>query len=262
MRTNKLRELMSGPGPLVGVSVEQATEELVEFYGILGFKWIFIDAEHDGVSVRDCRSLARAADAVGMGSVVRVPENRAEVILGYADTGVSGIMAPHVRSAEEARALVAALRYPPLGKRGVASASRAANFGLTQSAKQYFLATDTHPVAFALMEDAEAYDAAEEIVAVEGLEVYCLGTGDLAASLGRPGEKDHPEVVQRVAKLAEAAARHGKLLEASVPDAAGLRDAAAVGAKFIFTSNIALLASAGRAFLRAAAEAFGQGRTL
>ena len=218
MRANALRKLLSQGRPAIGVMADLAAPRVVEFYGIMGFDWVLIDAEHDGASVDACYDFVRAADAVGIASVVRLPVNRPEVVLSYAETGVSGIMAPHVRSAADAEAFVSAMRFPPRGTRGIAGVTRASNYGLTSDPKSYFLSPESQPVAFALLEDAEAYepDELERIAAVDGVDVICLGTGDLAASLGLTGEKDHPEVVRRAEMAVAAARRHGKVIEMSV----------------------------------------------
>jgi 2-keto-3-deoxy-L-rhamnonate aldolase RhmA len=259
MRINALRALFGRTRPAIGVMADLASERVVEFYGIMGYDWVLIDAEHDGVGVDTCYSFVRAADAVGIASVVRVPANRADIILSYAETGVSGIMVPHVRSAADAEAFVSALRYPPRGTRGIAGVTRASNYGLTSDPKSYFLDRDSGPVGFALLEDAEAYepDELDRIAAVDGVDVICLGTGDLAASLGFPGEKDHPEVVRRAELAVAAAKRHGKRIEMSVGavDPAGLETAARYGAGLVFTSNAGLMTSAGRQFLKAARAA-------
>lgn len=264
MRPNALRKSLDGNRTVIGVMADLASPRMIEFYGHMGFDWVLFDAEHDGVGVESCYQLAMAADAAGIASVVRVPVNRPEVIMAYAETGVAGIMVPHVRSAEDAEAFVAAMRYPPAGQRGIASITRASNYGLTQTPKEYFLSREAQPVGFALLEDAEAYepDELERIAAVDGVDVICLGTGDLAASLGAPGEKDHPGVLKRIELAVAVAKRHGKLVEVSVgaADPAGLAKAAEMGARLVFTSNTGLLTVAGRQFLAAARQALGGAR--
>ncbi len=259
MRKNRLREQLSTGRTLFGVLADLATPRLIEFYGLAGFDWVLIDAEHDGLSIESCYACVMAADAVGISSIIRVPENRPETILGYADSGVSGIIAPHVRSLADARELVSALRFPPRGHRGVAGSSRAANYGLTQTPRDYFHAADTHPVICALLEDKEAYEDVDAIVGLDGIDVVCLGTGDLSASLGFPGEKGRPEVGERVRKAVEATKRHGKVLNAAAGDPAGLKDAAALGVQMVMASNTGLLGGACRNYLQAARSAFPEG---
>ena len=256
MRKNRLRELIAANELLLGVMIDFPSPRFVEFVGWMGFNWVLIDGEHDGVSAATCADLVMACDAVGIASVVRVPVNQPELILAYADTGVSGVIAPHVRSAEEAKRLVGALRYPPHGTRGAASGSRAANYGFTQTAKAYFQTVE-HTVAMALMEDPEGYDDIEAIAAVPGLEVLCLGTGDLSVSLGIPGDKLHPEITGRVEKARVAAGRHGQVLNAAVGDKASLEWAKSIGSRMLLTSGAGIAAAGGRAFLDLARSVYG-----
>ncbi|WP_033295488.1 HpcH/HpaI aldolase family protein [Amycolatopsis jejuensis] len=254
MRTNRLRALLAEDRPLFGAFMNFATPRQVEFVGHLGFDWVLLDAEHDGLTVDQAYQLVSAADAVGLGTVVRASANRPEVLLGFAETGANCIIAPHVTDRQAAEDLVAALAYPPVGRRGLGAGSRAANYGLTQTPAEYFAATDTHTMPAALLEDVSAYDDLDEILAVPGLEVCCLGAGDLSGSLGVPGQFDHPEVVRRVTDAAARISAAGKVISTSVGDGAAARASAAMGARLIAVSNTGLLGKAGREFLAQARE--------
>jgi 2-keto-3-deoxy-L-rhamnonate aldolase RhmA len=248
-RTNLLREKLAGGGPLFGVFLSFPSPRLVEFSGLVGFDFVLIDGEHEGIGAETCYQLATAADAVGMASIVRAPINRPDVLLGYADSGVNGIIAPHVDSRAAAEALVSALAFPPIGTRGAAASSRAANYGLTQTPGEYFADTGNHPIPLALLEDVAAFDAFDEIVSVPGLDHFCLGSGDLAASLGHPGQMSHPEVVARVAPAMKKLVAAGKTVSVSAGSGADARTAAANGARLIVVSNASLLGGAARSFL-------------
>lgn len=251
MRENRLRALLAQDRPLFGVLMNFPTPQEVEFLGHLGFDWVLLDAEHDGLSPREAYPLVMAADHVGMASVVRVASVTSDSVLPFAETGVSGIIAPHVRTAQEARNLVATLAYPPLGNRGAGSA-RAANYGLTQQPTEYFADTGNHTVPIALLEDKIAYEQLDELVAVDGLDIFCLGTGDLAGSLGIPGRSSDPQVQALATAAAERILAAGKVVGSGVANGAGARASAASGARFIQVSNTGLLAAAGREFLTAA----------
>jgi len=254
MRTNILRERLAAEGPLFGVFLSFPSPRLVEFCGLVGFDFVLIDGEHEGIGVETCYQLATAADAVGVASIVRAPINRPDVLLGYADCGVHGIIAPHVDSRASAEALVSALAFPPTGTRGAAGSSRAANYGLTQTAREYFSDTGNHPIPLALLEDVAAFDAFDEIVSVPGLDHFCLGSGDLAASLGYPGQPSHPDVVSRVEPALKKLVDAGKTVSVSAGSGEDARAAAASGARLIVVSNASLLGGAARRFLAEARE--------
>lgn len=256
MRENRLRKILNERRVTVGAFMDFPSPDIVEFAAWTGFEWIFMDAEHVGVSVETCYNLVRAADAAGIASIVRVPDIRAETILAYSDTGVSGITGPHIRTVADAQAFVSALRYGPRGIRGASAGSRAANFGITQSPSEYFAAVDTHPVAMGLLEDIEAYDGdLEAIVAVEGLDVLCLGKMDLSISAGVPGDLTHPEVQTRVRKAAEVTHRRGKILNEAVGDMASVERALGLGTHMLMASVQGLLGQAATSFLGSVREA-------
>jgi 4-hydroxy-2-oxoheptanedioate aldolase len=248
VRVNRLKECLGVDGPILGAFVDMPEPRLVEFYGLIGFDWVLLDAEHAGLSAETCYGLVRAADAVGVASVIRVPANRPEVVLAYAETGAHGIIAPHIDSREAAEALVAALAYPPRGTRGAAASSRAANYGLTQTAETYF-GSDGHAVPIALLEDVGALAVVEEIAGVPGLDVFCIGPGDLAASFGAPGQSRHPEVVEMVGEATEKLLGLGKVVGTSASTLDGARDALASGCRFLVVNPLSLLVPTLREFL-------------
>ena len=260
MRENKLRSLIRQDELLLGMFLDFPSGDIIEFSAWMGFNWVLIDAEHVGVNVESCYNLVRAADAVGIASVIRVPDIRPETVLAFADTGVSGIIGPHIRSLKDAETLVSGLRYGPLGVRGASAGSRAANYGFTQSPSEYFAAVDTHPVAMALLEDVEAYDdALEDIAALPGIEVLCLGKMDLSISAGVPGQLGHAAVQDRVKKAAAAARKHGKMLNEAVQDAASIAQAEATGTRMLVGSAQGLLGIGGKTFIDTSRAAFAKG---
>lgn len=217
--------------------------DIVEFAGHLGFEWVFIDAEHGPIGPRECTELIRACNVVGLVPIVRVPENNQATILGYLETGAMGIIAPHVNTAADAQALVDAVRYSPMGKRGAGSGTRAANFGVTQTASEYFRRANEVTIVSALVEEEAGVRNLDEILAVEGVDVVGIGAGDLAMSMGNPD-------VRKMVDDAEARiAASGKVLDAVVRDAAGARQAVARGARLVAVGIPALLGSAGQSFL-------------
>lgn len=249
MRVNRLKELIKADdSPLFGAFLNFPTAREVEFIGYLGFDWVLLDAEHDGLNVEQTYQLIIAADNVGLGTVVRIPANTADVVLAYAETGANCLIAPHVMSADAARDLVASITFPPKGRRGLGAGSRAANYGLTQTGKEYF-AADSHAMPSALLEDVDAYDNIDEILAVEGLDILCLGTGDLSGSLGIPGEAGHPSVVERAQMATEKILAAGKIISSAAGDGASARKLAEQGHRLIQCTNTGLLGRAAREYL-------------
>jgi 2-keto-3-deoxy-L-rhamnonate aldolase RhmA len=231
-----------------GILLPWSSPDVVEFCGHLGFEWVFIDAEHSPIGLPECTELVRACNVVGLVPVVRVPENNQATILGYLETGAMGIIAPHINTAADAQALVDAVRYSPLGKRGAGSGTRAANFGVTQTAPEYFQRANEVTMVSALVEEEEGVRNLDEILAVEGVDAVGIGAGDLAMSMGLPGQADHPDVQKLVDDAEARILASGKVLDAVVRDAAGARLAVARGAQMVAVSVAALLGSAGQGY--------------
>jgi len=246
MRPNRLRERIDKGGVLVGVAPPFVTPEVVEFFGLLGLDWIFLDGEHGPIGVESCYSLVRAADAVGLATVVRVPANEPWLILSYAESGADAILVPHVTDAAAAERLVHATRYSPAGNRGAMSGSRAANYGLTQTSVDYFAAADRHVLPMAMIEDVKAIDNLDEIAAVPGLDTFLIGPGDLAMSMGFPGGFDNPNVRDEVLRAATILVRAGKAVATVVADTDSAARAIEAGVRLITISAGALIARATR----------------
>jgi 2-keto-3-deoxy-L-rhamnonate aldolase RhmA len=241
MRANRARRLLELDRPIYCVTVEFPEPRLVEYVGLLGFDMVHIDGEHHGVSVETCYHLVRAADAVGMASMVRVPVNRPEVLMEYAETGVDVITAPHVRSRADAESLVEALNFPPRGIRGLSAYSRAANYGATQHPIDYYDAVAERTMPMALLEDVEAYDTIDDLATVDGLELYALGLSDLSGSLSIPGQTADPRVRARRDHALQVLRRQGKVVAIAADGVEALAGLRADGAGIIMSSARAIL---------------------
>lgn len=181
----------------------------VEAAGHAGFDFVVIDTEHgpgDGVELENH---LRAADAVGVPALVRTSSAAPGEILAALDTGAAGVVVPHVLDAAAARAVVEAAHYPPTGRRGVATSTRAGRYGAVSLHEQLGAAAERTCVVVQI-EDAGAVPLAEEILAVAGVDAVLIGTVDLAVSLGRPGAPPHADVDEAVAAILRAASATGR----------------------------------------------------
>jgi 4-hydroxy-2-oxoheptanedioate aldolase len=138
--------------------------------------------------------MVRACEISGLVSIVRPPVNRPDVILRFLDRGAQGVQVPHVNTAAEARAVVEAVKFHPLGKRGYTMSSRAAHYGLKEPAAQYLESADRETLVCVLIEEVEGVRNLDEMLKVEGIDVYFVGSGDLSQSMGYAGQPDAPKV--------------------------------------------------------------------
>jgi len=198
VRANKVKQTLQEGGTVICAGPGFPSPELVEFLGYLGFDCIFVDAEHGVIGVERAQGMVRAADAAGVATLTRVPKNDPAVILGYLETGTGGVVVPHVNTADEARAVVQAVKYSPLGTRGSHSGTRAANYGVTQNGAEYFARANCETLVAVMIEEVTALENLAEMLKVPGLDLCLIGPGDLSMSMGYPGQPDHPDVQAQV----------------------------------------------------------------
>ncbi len=228
--------------PLLGTFLKLPTTQPAEIIALLGFDFAVIDEEHAPLNPETTDLILLACRAQGMGCVVRV--RAPGDILRVLDCGADGVLLPHVTSAETAREAVALCRYAG-GKRGFSPTTRAGCFGGTATAA-HLAAEDRRVAVIAMIEDAEAIERIDEIVAVEGLDAIFIGRGDLAVSLGADaGPDDVADATARVMAAARAAGVAISILPADPEEAAVLALAGAT----------AFVTGSDQGFLRAGATA-------
>ncbi len=203
IRENVTKRKLATGGTVFGIFVPFAEPGLVELCGIAGFDFAILDMEHGAIDVAECENLIRAAEVVELTPVVRVSTAELATILRLLDAGAQGIMVPHVNSREDAERAVAAVRYPPLGRRGAGS-QRAAAYGMRLHRRDWVSHANREMLLIAMLEEVDAMARVRDIVAVPGIDAYEIGRGDLSLSMGLPGEVTHPKVEAAV-ELAVAA---------------------------------------------------------
>ena len=250
MRHNVVKEKVLRGEPAIGAAVSFPSPELVELYGLLGFEWIFIDAEHGPIGYLECQEMARACDAQGLSSIVRVPKLDHSLIAKYLETGVQGVAVPHINTAEQAEAVVAAARYYPEGRRGHdVGASRSSAYNLLESPLEYLNRSNRELIVAVWVEEVEGMNNLDAILRVPGVDAVHFGPGDLALSMGKPGRPDHPEVQASLAEGRRKVKAAGKLLIGEPSDAATARQLIADGVLLVSTQVMAMLAGTVRTYL-------------
>ena len=232
---NKLRKSKVSLGSWITMSDPIVSEIMA----LSGFDWLAIDIEHSALSLQEVQNHVRTIELSGVTSLVRVGENDANLIKRVMDTGTSGVIVPMVNSRQEAENVVRAVRYPPQGIRGVGLA-RAQSYGLDFKSYRNQLMKDS--IIVIQIEHIRAVDNIEEILQVEGIDAFIVGPYDLSASLGVPGEFDHPQVRKACRTIMEVAKRFKKTAGFHVipPDAQVLTRKIKEGYKFLGFSLDAL----------------------
>lgn len=254
MRGASIREKLSQGGVVVNVMVPFDSPAVVEMAGLAGADCVLLDAEHGAIDVAECEHMVRAAEAVDLPALVRVPHNDPPTILRYLDLGASGVMPPHVTTVEDARRAVEAAKYGPQGKRSFGG-PRASLYGARESAADYVQRANRETVVIGLFEDVAGIDQVDAIFAIEGLDALVVGPSDLAFSMGFPGQPWHPEVQRIIDRVIEASRRAGKPTGLPAGDLEQARDHVARGCRIISIGAGSLLMGATRALVKGLAPA-------
>jgi 4-hydroxy-2-oxoheptanedioate aldolase len=183
--------------------------EIARIAKTAGFDTIYVDLEHSNFSIEVTSQICMSAMEIGIAPFVRVPANTPEYISRVLDGGALGVIAPHINSAEEARAVVRAAKFPPLGERGVSAGLPHLHFRSFPPDEAY-AALNAATMVMVQFETAEAIARADEILSVDGVDMAMIGANDLMADLGIPGQYGHAKVRDAYATTIAAAQRHGK----------------------------------------------------
>jgi 4-hydroxy-2-oxoheptanedioate aldolase len=196
----------------VGPFVTMTDPAVVELIALAGFDFVVVELEHAAISLETLQNHFRAAAAHGLGVLVRVPSHDPKEMLRVLDAGADGLLVPHVSSPEVARNVSAAMRYPPLGHRGMGGAARSARYGAhgLPGVRELTEWLNQNTVLAVMIEDRTGVEQIDEIVRTPGIDIIHVGPSDLSASMGLIGTSEDPDLVAAVERV-QAATRAGGL---------------------------------------------------
>lgn len=210
-----------------------------------GFDWVVIDTEHAATDVPDVLPMLQAMAPYPVAPVVRPAANDPVLIKRVLDLGAQTLLIPYVETVEAAEAAVAAMRYAPRGIRGMAGVTRANRFGAVPG---YAARASDELCLIIQAETIATLDRIEDICAVDGVDAVFIGPADLAATMGRPGEANHPEVREAIGEFIRRISAAGKPAGILTFDTAFARDCIAMGTRFTAVGmDLALMVQAARA---------------
>jgi len=217
-----------------GCWLQLASNSAAEAMARAGFEFLVVDMEHAPNEVPAVLSQLQAIAAVGAQALVRLPWNDAVVVKRVLDIGAQTLMFPMIQTVDEAERAVAATRYPPHGFRGVAGGMRASGYGMFAD----YLKTASREIAVTLqLETITAVARIPEIAKVDGVDGIFIGPADLAASMGRIGELDHPDVQSQLKAAAAACKDAGRASGILAQNEEGAARYAGYGYTFIAVSS-------------------------
>jgi 4-hydroxy-2-oxoheptanedioate aldolase len=246
---NRMKARMARGEAALGCSLMFPSPQIVEMLGHAGFDWVLLDCEHGSLSLTDVEVMAMAADAVGITAIARPRGNTAADIQSVMDRGVAGVQVPHVNTAEDARRAVSAVKFGPGAARGLAAGTRPDRWGLGARMPDFAAQANAHSLVCVQIEHQEAVANIEEILGVEGVDVFFIGPSDLSQSMGFPGDPRAPPVAAAIeATLARIrAAGRTPGMPATAENLAAIL---ASGCRYIYTHLPRVLGAGAKDFLR------------
>lgn len=176
-----------------------------------GFDALSIDLEHSVIPEAAAAQICVTALVAGVTPLVRLPSHEAHVANRLLDAGALGVIAPHVESAEAARAIVAACKFSPQGRRSVSYHWPHLGYRSDHDAQAVSAAFNRATTVVVMLESPQAVERADEIAAVPGVDILHVGSVDLADALGVPGRLDDPQLAAGHDRVIAACRRHGKV---------------------------------------------------
>jgi 4-hydroxy-2-oxoheptanedioate aldolase len=252
MFQNKLKEkfVNNKDEPAYGVFIGFPSTQLVEMAAYNGFDVVVIDNEHGLLSSENIEHMVIASENAGITPLVRVESSNPVGILKAMDRGAHGVHVPQVDSKEEAESVVAAVKYPPLGKRGAAFSMRAAKYG-TVPVPNYLDHANKESLLCIHIESKEAVENLDEILQVPGIDMVYIGPTDLSVSLGFNGVTNHPEVQKQVKRIYQTANKYGIRVGMHTKDSEGALQIKELGVDYIGLTVTSLINDGFASYIKA-----------
>ena len=202
---NKMKEKVDNGKVAFGMQLRSCSKRIAEMIALSGFDFIYVEVEHFVCNDETMEDIFRAADIAGCTPIVRLCECSPARITQVLEAGARGVIAPHIETAEEAKAFVEAVKFPPIGKRSGAG-SRFGWYGLVP-AKEVRRISNEQTLAIAMIESRKAVENLDAILD-SGVDMIRVGFSDLSQDMGHIGEPRHPEVIEMAKKIVDTAKAH------------------------------------------------------
>jgi 2-keto-3-deoxy-L-rhamnonate aldolase RhmA len=212
IRENRAKKMLQSNELVLCMGVNQLrTPNIAMIAAACGFDAVYIDLEHNPTSLETAAGVCVAALGMGITPIARVTSHDPHDATRILDCGAQGVMVPHVQNAKEAKAIVDACLYAPRGHRSAFGSGPALGYAAIPQAEVCKILNE-ETVLMAMIETPEAVENADEIAAVDGIDVVHIGASDLSTEMGIPGQYSSERMRAAFEKVAGAARRHGKAM--------------------------------------------------
>ena len=254
MKKNTLKQKLAQGKDTFGPFVNSPSPAMTELMGWMGYDFVIIDCEHGVIDFESAENMIRAAELSGATAIVRIGLNMQQHIARFMEAGAHGVLIPFINNARDAKNVVDAVKFPPMGKRGNFS-GRGAMYGVEAMA-DYVKSANEETFVGLQIETLEALEHQDEIIATPGADLIFLGPGDLSLQMGFPGQAMHPKVIETIEKLTPKIIKAGKQV-GTITDPSQTKRWHDIGIRWHVTSTNRFLNQGAKQYLDACRKALG-----
>ena len=209
IQPNRLKLKLKTGQPAFGVISTSTDPQLAELFGLSGFDYYMLDAEHGLLHPDQAINVIRACELTGITPLVRIGSKDPKLVLQYLDAGMMGVMMPDLRNASEVKMLIDAVKYPPVGKRGVGISRASSYMAYSGEATKYIEFANEQTMVIPQFEDPALLDDFEAMISQPHVDAVVIGPRDLSLNMGFPDGPNHPEVQEMIDKVIAVCKRVG-----------------------------------------------------
>ena len=198
IRENQAKCKLKAGQPAYGVLSTSADTQIAELFGLAGFDYYILDAEHGLMDAAQVVDVIRVCERVNMTPMVRVGSKDPKLVLQYLDAGMMGVMMPGLETPDEIKMLIDAVKYPPLGKRGMGITRASGYIAVGEEAVDYINFSNEQIMVIPQFEDPALLDRFEKMISQPGVDAVVIGPRDLSLNMGFPDGPNHPEVQEMI----------------------------------------------------------------
>lgn len=198
IQENRLKLKLKAGQPAFGVISTSTDPQLAELFGLAGFDYYMLDAEHGLLHPDQAVDVIRACELTKMTPLVRIGPKDPKLVLQYLDAGMMGVMMPDLRNASEVKMLVDAVKYPPVGRRGVGMSRASSYMAYSGEASRYLEFANEQTMVIPQFEDPALLDDFEAMISHPHVDAVVIGPRDLSLNMGFPDGPNHPEVQETI----------------------------------------------------------------
>lgn len=248
MKQNRVRRVIAQGGVALGMQImEFGTRGIAKILEVADIDYVIIDMEHSGFGIERVADLIAWFKATDIAPIVRVPENLYHYLAGVLDAGAVGVQVASVETAAQAREIINAVKYAPMGNRGLGLTAAHSDFR-TPKAAEYLPFMNQQTIVITQVETVKGLENCDEIAAVDGVDVLAVGANDMTFSLGIQGQYEHPLLRNAMEKVIAACKRHGKIGKCHPHHTSQIGEYAALGYQMMMgNSDVSILRQGVRA---------------